>query len=209
MKKGLAFLLLLGMTGPAHAVEAVLKSVTGTVRVRSHGHKKFHQAQAGESLRRDDRVALGPKSSAQVVFTSGATMLIKEKSRFTLKHDKHGTLVSFDLGEFLIGLKTKLTGGERFRVRTPAAIAAVRGTVFWGKTDEAKTSQYACFTGNIEIWAKGKMVTIKPGESSSIAFNQAPGAPSASTIPADYIQTFAIDGSLQGLDQQITEESSH
>ena len=64
--------------------------------------------------------------------------------------------MNFSVGEFLIGLRRKLGKGESFRVRTPAAVAAVRGTLFWGKSDENKDTDYVSFRDTIEIRAGGK-----------------------------------------------------
>jgi ferric-dicitrate binding protein FerR (iron transport regulator) len=163
------------------------------------------RAKTGQKLKRNDQVRIGTSGILQLDFDSGAILLVKEKSQFSLKRDNRGSLVSFRIGEFLVGLKQKLQGEQRFRVRTPTAVASVRGTVFWGKSNEAKTTSYACFTGSIEVWGKGQQVILEPGQVTSVKLNETPHTPEPSTIPADYINTFKINNSLGGIDQLLNE----
>jgi ferric-dicitrate binding protein FerR (iron transport regulator) len=190
------------------AGEAVLKASRGHVSVRSAATRQWTVAQPGMELNRNDQVMTGKNGAVQLSFANGATMLVKERSRFSLSADKWGRLVRFRSGEFLIGLRKKLEGADRFRVRTPIAVAAVRGTVFWGKSDPTEGDKFACFTGFIEVYAKGKNITLEPGQLTSIAPQQPPADPQPSNIDPAYLQNFAVDGSLQGIDEQISAEST-
>lgn len=201
-----AFWLLFGvplLAAPARAADATLRALSGKAYVRSAGAAAFRPARAGQKLRRDDTLRTGDGAVAQVVFKSGATVLVKEKSRFSLRADKTGEVLTFVRGEFLIGLRRKLKDGRKFEVRTPACVAAVRGTVFWGLSDENKKSTYACFTGAIDVTAQGKTAALRPGEKLEVAFGAAPGPVRAADIPADYVDTFAVDQSLQGVDEML------
>lgn len=207
MKKFPLILLTMMAFAPVlHAADARIKNLQGDVSIRRAGQKEWKPAKKGQTIRRNDRVYLSTGSTAQLAFASGATLLVKEKSRFSLRRDPQGDVVSFTVGEFLIGLKRKLKGREQFRVRTPAAVAAVRGTVFWGKTDDAQTSYYACLTGAIEVSAYNKKVTVLPGQGTSIAYGKTPADASPLAVDPASLNAFAIDGSLQGLDEQIASE---
>lgn len=204
MRREFLFILVLSALGLAqppqgHAADAVLTSARGEVLTRSRGEKKFKAAAAGAELSFGDELKTRGNSLAHVVFGNGDVVLVKENSNFTLQGDKKKVLIYFALGEFLIGLKRELAPGESFQVRTPAALAAVRGTLFWGLSKANKDSGYASFGHSISITSKGKTVRLNAGEKITIPFGKAPGIPAPSGIPLTYLDTFALDDSLQGL----------
>jgi len=211
MKRFLVAVLMSGLfAAAAHAEgDAVLKASRGHVSVREASTGKWIRPQPGYVLNRNDQVITGRNGAVRVEFPNGATMLVKELSRFSFRVDRWGKIVSFRTGEFLVGLRNKLTGADRFRVKTPVAVAAIQGTVFWGKSDATAGSQFACFTGHVEVWAKGKNIVLQPGDKTSVAPQAQPAEITANDIPMTYAQKFAIDGDLAGIDQQITEESAN
>jgi len=206
--RSLAFLLAVSVAGSAEATEAVLRALKGRVTVRTAHSKKLIIAKPGLRLHSNDQLRTGPDAAAQLVFESGATVLVKQKSKLAIKGDRLGTLLSFDVGEFLIGLRRKLKPTESFRVRTPAAVAAVRGTLFWGLSDAQKMSHYACFTGIVEIKAKGHTLTLTPGQKVEIPLNHPPKLSGPSDIAPEYMKTFAVDGSIQGLDDLLKTDAA-
>ena len=207
MRKIFIAFAVLALSTPLQAAEAVLKACKGAVSVRTASTGKWIKARPGLSLSRNDTVKTGATGLVQLSFKSGATMLVKQGSTLSFRRDKRGPIVSFRAGEFLIGLRKKLAGKDRFRVRTPVAVGAIRGTVFWGKHDEANTTTFACLTGFIDVWAHGESVVLVPGQQTVVAPEAAPASPAPHGIPSEFLQTFAINGSIDGLDAQVAEES--
>lgn len=173
-------------------------AVQGKVQVL-RGAKRFPAA-VGQRLDYGDEVRTLKDSLAQVAFPDGATVLVKERSSFVLAGSPKKTVLSFAIGEFLIGLKRLLGPGETFRVRTPASVAAVRGTLFWGRSDSNNDAAFACLASEIVVTAQGRSVTLKPGQKTRIPFGKPPEAAQAASIPSSFLGTFAIGGSIQGLD---------
>jgi len=202
----LAAMVVVSASAAGEAAEAVMKASRGHVSVRGADSKTWVRAAAGMELKKNDQVMTGKDGAVQLSFANGATMLVKERSRFAMKTDKWGKIIAFRRGEFLIGLRTKLQGNDRFRVKTPVAVAAVRGTVFWGKHEDAEGTSIACFTGVVDVWAKGKNVALEPGLKTTVSADAPPADPVAAGIPPEYIQNFSVDGSLQGIDEQIASE---
>lgn len=194
---------LLFTSGAACATDAVLVKVLGKVTIQTVGSKAQAPAKDGDSLIFGDAVRTGRKSLAHVVFPDGDTVLLNENTILTLKGTPQKKLMRFWVGEFLIGLKRKLGADESFRVKTPAAVAAARGTLFWGKTTKDKTTTYAGFGSEISVTAKGKTVVVKAGQTVTVPFGQAPSAVTPHSIPAAYAKNFAIDGSLQDLETLV------
>jgi len=200
MRRALAVFLLASLCGAARAADAVLAKVRGPVYYRAGGSQKYVPAKGGEELLYGDRVRTGPGAIAQLVLGDGrGAVLVREDSSFTLEGEPGRTSLNFRVGEFLIGLRRSLEKGQSFQVRTPAAVAAVRGTLFWGKSAADKTTTYAGFGHAIEVTAQGRTVVVDAGRTTTIGFGQAPSAPVKHQIPASYLDAFAIDGGLQDL----------
>ncbi|MFI5345834.1 MAG: FecR domain-containing protein [Elusimicrobiota bacterium] len=198
MAKLLALALVLAST-PAFAADAVLVKLSGPVFIRAGGAPKDIRAKGGEELIYGDAVRTGPGAVAQIELTGRGAVLVRENSAFILQGDPQMTLLNFKFGEFLIGLRKALTSGESFRVRTPAAVAAVRGTLFWGKSDEKKTTTYAGLEHVIAVTAKGKTVLIPAGLTTTVAYGEPPSDPKPHDIAKSYLNNFAVDGDILGL----------
>jgi len=130
-------------------------------------------------------------------------VLVRGDSSFTITGDADHTQLNFRFGEFLIGLRKALTSSQSFKVRTPAAVAAVRGTLFWGKSDESKTTTYAGFGHTIAVTAKGKTVLVHAGEKTTVALGRAPAETAKHDIPVSYTDNFRIGGDLQNLESLV------
>jgi hypothetical protein len=185
----------------ASAQDATLAKVSGPVFLVAGG--KSYPAKGGEELIFGDAVRVGAGGVAQLVLPERGAVLVREDSVLTLKGSTRRTLLDFARGEFLVGLSKRLRRGQSFKVRTPAAVAAVRGTLFWGKSDKDKTTTYAGFGHEIAVTAKGKTVVVKAGETVTVPFGVEPSTPTASQIPVDYVKNFAVDGGLQGLEKLV------
>lgn len=198
--KTLAALALILLAAPAFAADAVVSKVSGKVYIRADGADKDIIAKGGEELLFGDAVKTGPGALAQIELDGRGAVLLRENSAFMLQGNAMNTMLRFQFGEFLIGLRKALGQGESFRVRTPSAVAAVRGTLFWGKSDEKKTTTYAGFGHAIAVTAKGKTVIVNAGETTTVALDEAPAEVKPSDVPFSYTDAFRIGGSLSGLE---------
>lgn len=188
---------------PSFAQDATLAKVSGPVFVRPSGAEKDIRAKGGEELLYGDAVRTGPGGVAHLLLGDRGAVLVRENSAFLLQGNARDTTLRFTVGEFLIGLRRRLEGGQTFKVKTPGSVAAVRGTLFWGKSDEKKTSTYAGFGHTIAVTAKGKTVLVHAGETTTVPFGEAPSEIEPSAIPVSYTKNFAIDGSLQDLESLV------
>ena len=142
-------------------------------------------------------------AKAQILFPDGSAILVKESTSLKISGKKGAVLARVPKGEFLIGIKKKLRKGESFRVKTPAAVAAIRGTLFWGLSDDELNSTYACFQHSIEIAARGKKVVLQPGEKTFIPYGKAPGKKEPADVPPDFMDTFEVDGTIEGFKEML------
>lgn len=190
-------------SAPAFAADATLVKISGRVLIRPGGAEKDLVAKGGEELLYGDAIRTESGALAQVDLGGRGAVLLRENSAFLLQGDPQRTTLRFLVGEFLIGLTRALAKDESFRVRTPAAVAAVRGTLFWGQSDEKKTTTYAGFGHVVAVTAKGKTVLVGPGEKTTVTLDAAPAEPAPSGVPVAYLDNFKIEGSLQGLEALV------
>lgn len=189
------------LAAPAGAEDAVLVKARGKVSVKAEGTARFVAVKEGAHLLYGDTVRVGRGGVAQLALSDSAAVLVREDSEFVLGGTAAQTELNFSFGEFLVGLRKKLALKQSFRVRTPAAVAAIRGTLFWGlsgKKDKATT--YAGFGGKVSVEAQGRMAEVLPGQTVTVAFGQPPSAPAPSTVTLDTAGKFMVDGTLQGLE---------
>lgn len=192
----------------ASAQDATLVKASGPVSVLAAGAAKFAPAASGADLIYGDTVRVGKGGVAQLVLKDRGAVLLREESQMTLEGNDRNTDLRFKFGEFLIGLRQKLGKGQTFKVRTAASVAAVRGTLFWGKSDKAdKSTTYAGFGHTVAVSAKGKTVLVTPGKTVKVAFGEAPSEPAPSTVTIDYAKNFALDGDLQGLEKLVSDKA--
>jgi len=180
-----------------------LEAVRGEVSALRKGARTAVPVKTGDSLGFADEVRTSSGALAHVAFPNGGIVLVKGGSSFVIGGNVQRPRLFFPIGEFLIGFKRKLQSGHHLRVRTPSAVAAVRGTLFWGKSDEKKESVFACFDGSITVEAEGATVVLEPGQKVRIPFGSPPTEVGPADIPLSYVDTFSVDGSLQGLDELL------
>lgn len=201
MKRLVFAALVAGLVVSASAQDAVLSKVSGPVSYLPGGTRRFLKARGGEELLFGDAIRVREGGAAHVVFGDRAALLLRGETLLSLGGTPARTALTVDYGEFLIGLFGRLGKGRSFKVNTPAAVAAVRGTLFWGKADKAdKSTTYAGFGHRIEVTAQGKSVAVEPGTTVVVPLDAPPGEPAPSAVGLGYIERFRVDGSLEGVD---------
>lgn len=189
--------------------QAKLLRLVGAADVKGPADTEFRAVAGGDALPMSGTLRIHAGGKAQIELPNGVIVLVKEFTIVRLDQlggkDKDAQ-ISIPVGEFLIGLKTPMPKERVFKVSTPAAVAGIRGTLFWGLADADMTSTFACFHGSITLDAGGKTVTLEPGMLSSTKHGEAPADPAAHSVPASYLETFSVDGSLEGLPDLLKEE---
>jgi hypothetical protein len=140
-----AFFLLSQSALCAESRQATIGEIEGTVLVKTAAND-WVEAKEGTVLDEKDEVRTTAGSTAVILLDDNKVgkVEMKEKSYFrlnTLKQDpatgKRTTLIDLAEGKLRVHAQ-KLKEGSKFEVRTPTAIAGVRGTVFDVGVDEKK-----------------------------------------------------------------------
>jgi hypothetical protein len=115
----------------------------------------------GDVIRENDIIITGERSSCDVKLGS-SIIRIKEKSKMSFamlsnKNNAESTSLELQEGKLLCKPK-KLLKGDSFTVKTPTAVAAVRGTEFTIEADPEKTTRIKVFDGKVAVAKRVKAV---------------------------------------------------
>jgi len=108
----------------------------------------------GQMVKQNDRIVTGSQSSCDIKI-GGSIIRIKEKSSVLIaqlmsKEGVENTSLGLDVGKMLCKPK-KLMKSESFLVKTPTAVAGVRGTKFSVEADSKKTTRIKVYDGKVKV----------------------------------------------------------
>jgi len=156
---------------------AVISETAGRVSVMSASSAgKWVKAKTGDFLFEGDRVKTAKKSRAVINFISGIEIEVNEETEFVIKlSEKQGDRreeMDMILGEIL----SKVRPGADYRVRTPQAVAAVRGTKFGMRALGNMTEVYV-LDGMVDVFNDYGKILCKQGEKTSVGAGASPTSP--------------------------------
>lgn len=209
---------------PGGGWDARLYGYTGSVLVRPAGGKNWTNARRGLPLSQGDVVRTGKKSSADISLDGRGIVTLNASTEFDLKtlkrKDSSFLLRAGRLIVKITGLKAR---AERLTVRTPTAVAAVRGTEFGVdyEKDLAETLVNVFEEGQVEVTSLdengnpvGETITVIPRhevrvkkEMEAMSLAQSPASRYKDPgIAAVRGKLGALEKSYQPLDRQQREE---
>ncbi|MEA2082301.1 MAG: FecR family protein [Elusimicrobiota bacterium] len=175
-----ASILFIFQQAPVTAAEAsplaVISKADGKVVVMAPAGGKWKKVRTGDFLFEGDRIKTSRKSRAVINFISGIEIEVNENTEFTIKvsERKGGKREEMDmiLGEIL----SKVRKGADYRVRTPQAVTAVRGTKFGVRATGNITEVYV-FEGLVDVFNSYGKIRCKEGEKTTIGSGKSPDSP--------------------------------
>jgi hypothetical protein len=130
--------------------DARLGAVSGDVTVHAADGSPEVSGEDGMPLEEGDRVVVAEGGSAEVALDGGSLITVRENSDFKIEKTSKGDS-SFFLSVGSLLAKIQKLGTQRMRVRTPTAVAAVRGTEF-GVDVDGESSHIGVFDeGKVEV----------------------------------------------------------
>ena len=154
-----------GDTKPDGPLGAVLADVSGPVTVQKAGATSAAPAASQTALDTGDTVKTAAGGRAVIAFLDGSKMQLKDNSTFGVgKHSAKKVGVSIDIGTLQFWI-AKAAQRRRYEMRTPTAVAAVRGTV--GDIEVAANGEtsFNLFEGSLGITDnRGNEVRLEPNQ---------------------------------------------
>ncbi|MFH1958161.1 MAG: FecR family protein [bacterium] len=182
-------------TAPLFAVNAIVMKVSGSAQyMRGDADVAVSVVSGwvaltkGLYLTENDTIKTGADGKASLVLDTGSQIDIGASSNLKIANlTDTDTLLDLTMGELTSKVK-ELKGKESFKVKTPASVCAVRGTLFRVAVDESGKTKVSVFAGVVsarEISGIGEEIYIRQNQYLEVLPGVAPGhAADLSFMPA-------------------------
>jgi len=161
-------ILLIFMVSIVRAEIATLDHLKGIVEVREVGQSVWRTAHLGDALKEGVSIRTALKSEASLVTTRGHRFKISSLSLFTLTDLNETQTKGFlEKGKVLSKVKP-LHDQEKFSIKTPTAICAVRGTEFAVNVQEKGATWVEVYKGIVGVAAGDHELAVHAGERTSV-----------------------------------------
>lgn len=186
--------LLFTFSGTAYAQNAhgILKVVKGDVQIKAAKNGQTVKARLGEKVFPKDIVITAKDSRAKIVMVDNNEINVSPESQIEIQHyeydpkaGKKEVLLNVIYGKVRAKVEQKYDGRtSKFQVKTPAAVAGVRGTDFMTSFNRTtRASNVVTFHGKVEFGLPGpggsiaNAVFVGPGTEASTVGGSMPTAP--------------------------------
>ena len=166
------------------STQVLLLAVVGETTLL-RGNAPARAAVAGEQLQAPSGLRTGPDGSATLQFADGSRVLVRRDSELQLQTTQTTLLGQASVVSLLLlrgSVENQVTpvgdSGGRFEIRTPAAIAAVRGTQYRVVTD-GQTMRTEVLTGAVQVANATGQVTALAAQGTVAQSGNRPAAPIA------------------------------
>lgn len=170
-----------GLTLPP--TPTILSITGGTVYIMHAGSNDWVLAEAGITLQPGDKIRTTDDGNAEITFFEGSTIELFASTEIGISElsvtGKGSTIINLtqQLGKTVSRVQ-KLTDQEsEYEIETPAAVAAVRGSVMVVTVLQDGTTIVENQGGDIRVFAQGKEVIVPVGMKVTIIPGQPPGIP--------------------------------
>src|SRR5438128_5263988 len=168
-----------------------ISSVTGLVEWRPISDKLFKPVAATQIVQVGDEVRTGPDTQLILEVPDGSYMVVSENSKLIVEDFWSGNLRS--LMNLMVGkvrFYVQRFGGRPnpYRVTTPTALIAVRGTTFDVSMDESQVVEVRCLEGSVAVESVGlsdREVILEPGRKTLVRPGEYPLMPVANDQALD------------------------
>jgi len=163
---------------------AVLTAIKGTVAYKTKGAADWTVASSKSSVKEGDMIKTGADSSVIIKFADGSMVKLGAMAQITLSSTgaakSGGASLGVDSGKMWSRVR-KQGADSSFSVKTPTAIAGVRGTFFSSEAEE-QASTFDVFDGEVlvsSIVDPNQSVSVKSKQRTVVAGEKGPSTPSA------------------------------
>lgn len=147
----------------------------GDVEVRFAGTNKWKPVEMGMNLRSGDVIRTLVESRVELMMSDGTRVDVDEKSIFeVIEVDGKSQRRSFKLltGKIAANVKKLTKSRAEFRMESPVAIAAIRGTKFTMIVNQDLSTKVSVSEGKIEVKLIKTQQTIAVGENQQITIDK-------------------------------------
>lgn len=167
------------------AADAIIVNTTGKVELVTSDSTKAKAPSSKQSISIGHTIITGDNGSALVQFADGSTLLIQKNSQVIFNtlssYGQTGmvdTRLRLQQGRVETSVTPMKNSGSRYEIKTPAAVAAVRGTQFRvAYEDKQQTMTSEVVNGTINVTAEGIQQVVEKGFGTITEKGKAPVVP--------------------------------
>lgn len=187
--------LVTAFASPVWAVEPAAQIAELLGKVEAQSGESVRILRFGDSVFEGDRIKTAEGAKAKLLFADRSVITVGPNTDLLISRSLYRTGDDprreslFELGKgFVRALASRWSFGtsSRFEIRTPAAVAGVRGTEFIVAVDEAGQSEVHVIEGLVEVLnirdRQNRSVQVAAGQFSLVDVNRLPSAPRASLV---------------------------
>ncbi len=128
----------------------------GNVLVLSKGETRFRKATFNMAVKNEDKVETKKQSRCEITFNDGSIIRIDEQSIYTIEKatitdDKKEVESSLSIGKLWANLKKLIRGKDSWKLKSPAAVVAVRGTIYRMNAGADSSTQVLVYEGQVDV----------------------------------------------------------
>jgi hypothetical protein len=163
--------------------EGIASFVKGNVQHQPRGSDTWVPLHLNDRVNEGSKIKTGDESGVEIVFPDGNSILQRSNTILGIssaqKQPNNQTSYSLiqETGRTITKIKQKTGSGSRFRIDTPSAICAVRGTVFRTSIDAGESTRTEVVEGDVDVEAMKKTVTVQEGEGTLVKKGEKPLRP--------------------------------
>ncbi|HSW56861.1 MAG TPA: FecR domain-containing protein [Dehalococcoidales bacterium] len=166
----------------------VLTIAGGDVFVLKPGEKEWITGQPGMTLAVDYKIKAAANSTASITFFDGSTIEIMGDTEIELaelaKNQTTNTIrVKQTVGQTVSRVKKLADTASRYEVETPAAVAAVRGSIMFVAVTPDGVTTVGNLEGSISVTAQGVEVRLPENSRVNVVPGSAPEPPQPGAMP--------------------------
>ncbi len=147
----------------------------GNVHVLSKGETRFRKVTFNMPVKTGDKIETKKQSRCELTYNDGSIVRIDEQSIYTVENatisdDKKEVESKLSIGKLWANLKKLIRGKDSWRLKSPAAVVAVRGTVYRMNAGADSSTQVLVYEGQVDV---------RPASAGGVqqGMGMAPGAP--------------------------------
>jgi hypothetical protein len=196
MVRGFAVVAVLAIVLPTQALSqettkaGVVTTLQGTASVARTTAKESRPLKFKDDIFVQDRITTGDDSIVRILLGGKAVVTVRERSVLTISETPTTATVEVASGKVAVAVaKERMRAGDSVEVKTPNAVAGIRGTVLIAEVSQDAASrantQFTLLTGIVDVSgldaatgrAIGPRVTLQPLQTLGVAGFTRPSAP--------------------------------
>jgi hypothetical protein len=168
---------------------AKVSFIKGDVQTRSKYSELWRPLYVNDVVAQGDSIKTGDASTAEIMFEDSTSLLMRGNTAIEIRTSATKGFV-FAMRDFFLSagrtvsrLKAATGMEQRFKIYTPSAVAAARGTEFRVSVDTKDAARAEVLQGTIGVDAMEEKVAVSEGEGTLVRKNEPPLKPRKLLLP--------------------------